>query len=565
MTTLGQVRRWSPPGVEAAATVVHRERATLLGLQAELDAGARPQQWTGEGWFAASVEHARLSEALRRTAAQSAAVGRALDEAADSLTRVHTLLVESDDLANRYGFFLGENNQVADMMTSTEGLSDGQLADRERMAAELADRITQIVRAATDTDADLAAVLTAAANDDIDDGSGQSLAGASVTGRTAGGLSGLEPPDDASPADNASWWDTLTPEQQDAYLDENPADLGNRDGLPATVRDEANRAQLGTARDEITADIARLQANLDHNTFGGLFSDDDARLTHARNRLADLDAIEATLERGDRQLLVLDNTGEMVRAAIASGDVDTADHVSVFTSGLDSSTRDSLAGYDNDQAALGREAREQLQAAGRGDETVATVTWMGYEPPQTGGFFDDARSDDEVTSRNAAEAGAPPLARFLNGIDASRAEDAHLTTLGHSYGSLTTGLALQEGTGVDDVVFYGSPGVGTSDVADLHVPEGHVYVAEAHQDPVADLAYFGHDPNQMDGVNALSADEGTAPDGTTRGGSEGHSEYVVEGTMSQYNMAAVLSGNAENTVEGDHFGLGDVIQWNPFR
>ena len=168
-----------------------------------------------------------------------------------------------------------------------------------------------------------------------------------------------------------------------------------------------------------------------------------------------------------------------------------------------------------------------------------------------------------MTSDRAAQTGANSLSGFLNGIDASRVTDPHLTALGHSYGSLTTSLALQQGTGVDDVVFYGSPGLGTSDVSDLGVPDGHVFVAEAKEDPVADLAYFGPDPNQMAGVTTLSTEAGTTPDGQQRGQTTGHSAYVSQNSMSQYNMGAVIAGLPQNTVQGSYFGLGDALNWGP--
>ena len=60
---------------------------------------------------------------------------------------------------------------------------------------------------------------------------------------------------------------------------------------------------------------------------------------------------------------------------------------------------------------------------------------------------------------NLARAGGEDLAAFYQGVNASRTDDPHLTALGHSYGSLTTGYALQhDGTGVDDAVLFGSPG-----------------------------------------------------------------------------------------------------------
>ncbi len=116
---------------------------------------------------------------------------------------------------------------------------------------------------------------------------------------------------------------------------------------------------------------------------------------------------------------------------------------------------------------------------------MAAVTWLGYEAPQWGEITDP---DYSVVSEHQARAGGAALGGFLDGIDAARPhDDPHLTAIGHSYGSTTTGHAVQQAGAVDDVIFYGSPGIGTSDAGDLHVAEGHSYVIEARNDPAASV------------------------------------------------------------------------------
>ena len=383
---LGDVRRWVPGEIEAAADAAAAHRTTLTGLQDELDATARPSGWEGEAASAADSHRAELTEMLRRTAAQVGAVGRGLDEAGASLTAVHTLLAESESLATTWEFALGDDNQVRDTTPPGTQLTEAVLADRTRMQTELVDRVGQICRTAADTDADLSQLLRWAAGDHVDDGAGTTLASAADTGAREGGLSALAPPLNGTPTQNAAWWGSLTPTQQRALVDEHPETVGNLDGVPASVRDTANRARLGTERARTEAEISRLQGQLDDHLFGGLLTNEDAALEHAKNRLSDLDAIEQTLTGDDRHLLLLDNSGEMVKAAIANGDVDTADNVSVSTSGLNSSTRGNLEGYDGDMNRMRGEVEHQLQQAGRGSETVATVTWMGYEPPSGEGL-----------------------------------------------------------------------------------------------------------------------------------------------------------------------------------
>ena len=138
--------------------------------------------------------------------------------------------------------------------------------------------------------------------------------------------------------------------------------------------------------------------------------------------------------------------------------------------------------------------------------------------------------------------------------------DPHLTALGHSYGSLTTAYALQQAHGVDDAVLFGSPGIGTDHVGDLHVPPGHTGVVEAAWDPVADLGWFGDDPNRLDGVTGLSARPATLPDGTATAGSVLHAQYLTPGTTSQFNIAATVAGLPDERILDPGVGVGDVVR-----
>lgn len=188
------------------------------------------------------------------------------------------------------------------------------------------------------------------------------------------------------------------------------------------------------------------------------------------------------------------------------------------------------------------------------------VTWIGYDAPAWSETLDPRKS---VAFDNAARKGATALNSFYAGIDAVRTDDPHTAALGHSYGSLTTSLALQQGgTGADDVMLFGSPGLDTDNVADLKVPAGHVYVLEDKNDPVADLAAFGPDPNQLDGVTNLSTRHEDTPLGE-RSESTGHSSYLNDSTTSQYNIATVVAGVPEQAIHDQQFGIGDALNW-PF-
>jgi hypothetical protein len=372
-------------------------------------------------------------------------------------------------------------------------------------------------------------------------------------------------PGDGSPGENARWWKSLSAQEQRRVIREHPEWIGNRDGVPFAARDEANRALLGVDRDRLLASQDRLSSRLSGSWMGGTFTNDDAALAHVRDKLASLDAIDQTLARdGDRQLLVLDLSQVRAEAAIARGNVDTADNVAVFVPGLTATVSDSMMDDDHDMAQLQHRAElENKRANPAGDSTTATVTWIGYQAPQMGW---DLIGDNSVADDHAAQVGAAQLVPFLRGIGAARDHDAHLSLLGHSYGSTTAGIALEQDTGVDDVVFFGSPGIGTNDVNDLSVSRGHAYYIEARADFVGDLGYFGIDPSHLDGVEHASAKASTVVDpmtGEIRHFAEvtGHSSYLVDDSTSQYNMSVVVAGLPDRRVFDSGEGVGDVLSW----
>jgi len=376
------------------------------------------------------------------------------------------------------------------------------------------------------------------------------------------------PPKHGSPGENAGWWKSLSTQDQRQVIREHPNWIGNSDGVPFAARDEANRALLGVDRDRLVAQQERLTARLSCSWFGGTFTNDDVALAHVKDKLASLDAVEQTLARdGDRQLLLLDLSQERATAAIARGNVDTADNVAVFVPGLSATVSDSMKDDDHDMDQLQhRTELENKRANPAADSTTATVTWIGYQAPQLGW---DLIGNNSVADDHAAQVGAAQLVPFLRGIGAARDHDAHLSLLGHSYGSTTAGLALKQNTGVDDVVFFGSPGIGTNDVKDLSVPRGHAYYIEARLDAVGDLGYFGIDPSHLAGIEHASARASTVVDPMTseiRHFAEvtGHSSYLVDDSTSQYNVSVVVAGLPDRRVFDRGEGVGDVLS-RPIR
>jgi len=357
-------------------------------------------------------------------------------------------------------------------------------------------------------------------------------------------------------------------QQQHGVIHDHPDWIGNRDGVAFWARDQANRAMIDVSRGRLTGQQRKLELDLADNWFGGMFTNDDAALGHVAEKLAALAAIDRTLRKsGDRQLLLLDMSAQRAQAAVARGNVDTADNVAVFVPGMSANVTNGLTVYDDTMGQLQHRAElEGKRVNPTHGATVAVVTWIGYQAPQLGW---ELIGDNSVADDQAARTGATRLVPFLQGIGAARDHDAHLTLLGHSYGSTLAGLALQENTGVDDVVFFGSPGIGTSHLQDLKLDDGHAYYIEARRDAVGDLGYFGIDPSHLAGIEHASAQESTVVDpvtGEVRHFNEvvGHSSYLVDDSTSQYNLSVMVAGEPDRRVADEGEGVGDLLS-RPLR
>lgn len=574
MVTLTDVRGWDPDGIEAAFRGIGQVRDRLLNLDTDLRTARPPANWLGAAADGAGREHERLAEHLRRTTAATTALRPALADAVDTVTAIRRDLAAADTLAAARGYTLTPTGGI-DTATAPPLTDEHQANRRQVDTTQLSDRLADLLRRAEQLDTTLAAALQQAAAETIDDGTGTTLAGAAE--HVLGVRAPSPPPPGTPPEQVAAWWNSLTSAQHEQLLLDNPAGIGNLDGIPATIRDEANQARLPGETARIDAAITDTQTRLDaltaqqaqHPVRFGEYSPERVALDHhladLRDQRDSLTIVADTLaaDPANRHLLLLDvDGGAEPHAAVAVGDVDTADHVAVYTPGLATTVADSLPGATNDLAALRENSLAQLDRAtppGQPTPTVATVAWLGYDFPE----FDTLASPDQsVALDTSAQAGGHDLARFLDGITATRPDnDPHLTALGHSYGSTTTGFALHEAHGVDDAVVFGSPGITTDNPAELNVPPGHLGLIEARDDVVADLGAFGSDPNHLPGITNLSAEAATAPDGTPLAEVTGHEHYLAPGSTSQYNLGATVAGLPDNRIPtSDNSGFGDFLR-----
>ncbi|MEV0714625.1 alpha/beta hydrolase [Asanoa sp. NPDC050611] len=232
-----------------------------------------------------------------------------------------------------------------------------------------------------------------------------------------------------------------------------------------------------------------------------------------------------------RHFLAFDTRGDGTAVEVV-GDLATADRIAVVVPGVDTTLATFTTGLGGvARRAPATQARSLYDAALAADPTarVAVVAWLGYDPPEGVGL--------EAAREVRARAGARNLAAFAGWL-AARRPDARITLIGHSYGAVVVGLAApQLPAQVTALVAVGAPGMGASDVADLHT-HASVYAALAPTD------WIGRIPQ----VRLLGLGLGTRPATASFGatalsttGVQGHDYYFSPGTASLPALAAVVT------------------------
>ncbi|KPC79630.1 hypothetical protein ADK82_26280 [Streptomyces sp. NRRL S-4] len=374
-------------------------------------------------------------------------------------------------------------------------------------AQDIADRVTGAVRAAAEIDWRYAGILRRLKAEEglkVPDSTWKDAAGDAAEVRDAAGAY-LEDaiPHDASPAERRDWWAGLTQEQREEYLAVYPDRIGNLDGIPALVRDAANR-------DNLQLLIGKLEGR-----------DDERSMT----QLAGLREIDRQLGAGTQPPMFLLGIGDEGngRAIVSFGNPDTAKNVAAYVPGLGTSLDRDFAEGD-----LKRARDTAIGAAEMNpDSSTASIVWLGYDAPQVA--LNDAAGSLDVAGEGAARSGAHEYNEFMTGLSATNQnDDPHVTAIGHSYGSLAVGLAAQERGGIpgaDDIILVGSPGTGARTADELGVGPEHVFVGAAENDSVTKL------PNSREASGLGSGIAGGASAGFALGASLGPAGAVVGGAV----------------------------------
>ncbi|MFE4551016.1 alpha/beta hydrolase [Streptomyces sp. NPDC056785] len=447
----------------------------------------------GEAADAALKRLRKLSENFHYTQVECGLITGALDAFSSEISAPKRRLTEALDDAAALAYTVGENGAVTypaggrndltgdpfpggtvlcnnGLITGNDNefLSPGQVPNNPRLkspnphharALDIADRITYAVREAQEIDNRYSKALSklkAAPGLNVDVRTWADVASdVNVVSSVADEYLHTHIPLDKSPADRKEWWDSLSNEEREEYKAAFPGVIGNLDGIPSTVRDEANRENIHLL-------IAQLEAQ-----------DDQASAA----KLEGLKGIQTKLNAASQPPMLLLGVGleGNGRAIIAYGNPDTSRNVSAYVPGLGTKLNSDFAD------GTAKRAFDTAKDAQKLDPSSSAIVWLGYDAPQS----------FEVMETTDAEHGAPAYNSFMGGISATNENaDPHVTAIGHSYGSRLVGAATQAAGGIpgaDDIILVGSPGVGVDRAEDLGVGKDHVWVGAAENDIVTKL------------------------------------------------------------------------------
>ena len=393
------------------------------------------------------------------------------------------------------------------------------------------------------------------------------------------------PTADSTPADVNLWWRSLSDQQRQSYIQNEPQRIGGMDGVPAADRDKANRismdkqkAELARQEDDAAKKLKVIEDNPSTIPEQQAQALDNAQheLDAIRNKRRQLEDTEKKLQSlGDKgYLLGIDASGDG-KAIIAVGNPDKAKHTAVWVPGL---------GTDLGSTGGNVDRVKNLQQAADGltpdqPDDVCGIMWLGYDAPEV---------DTSVLKDDRSKDGGQKLDRFVDGLRATHeAGPYHVTAVGHSYGSTVVAEAALNGDGlaVDDIVVAGSPGMHTDKAGNLKIngcEDGHhVWAGSAKDDPVSD--FRGHSKHKWLGIaggvlagplgwlgakgvdRAVENNHGPAPQGKDFGGNqykvdtEGHSDYWKPNSESVTNQARVIVGKYSDV--GLEHGEKPVQDW----
>ena len=511
MATWADIQSWELSYVEEAEDLIEAEVREAREIIADLEHAANGIRSQGEAPDRMRQRLTEIQDRLDSRLNELTEYALATAELHGYVSRVVAKRKSAWEVAAEVGYDIPESGVVQ------PSLPEMRFEPVASKFAELRDCVDDAVRIATEAEETVGPRYQALAD-------GQYVLAEGRHSASAGLADDADP--SWSPEEVSVWWALLSESEREALINKDPEKYGNLNGIDMASRAKANELALnghldaagnripGTGLiektqnelDELNQEIERMREKGQGIPLYVL-----EKQYNLQNRLADLNAISEQLGgNAGATLLVLEpgELGENVRAAIAIGDVDNAQHVATFVPGMGSNFRDN--GRLNVEFAKNLKWAADTYGAPT-DGSVAAIAWIGYEAPA-----DITKTGDlSVTSIDKAEAGAEKLNGFVTGIHSWRSErglDVHQTIVPHSYGSTTAGIAMRDiGEGVvDDLVYTGSPGAGVHSVGTLGVDADHTWVSVTpHLDPVRGIgpdSTFGRNPEHLEGIGHLSGD-----------------------------------------------------------
>lgn len=591
MPTWSDIQLWNSEALSSYAETLNSRKQTIDQQVATLE--NRQNSFQGEGQTADALRLAMATAhaALRGISEQMQELRGAVTKTVSSVEHVRSLVNAAQSAAAARGCMIGDNGIPFSPRPPQSGEPD--------KSSEVTPYIRRALAEAEKVDDAFYALLTT---------TGLNASSAKYSNKGVHDLTAAEQEAFRSmpPEQRAQYWSQQSPEQKKFLCDNYPDLIGNADGVEAWARDRANRHRLPklkqAAQDEVNKLNDEYEKVKDDPT---LRADVNARLEQAKARLAAYDAVETALKEKGRipledyqrgakgeafSLLTLQEENGRVLAAVAQGDVDHAKNVATVVPGIGTTVQDML----KNEITRGANLRNAAAAEGEIDsKDVAVVSWLGYEAPP--GPSLDMEENAKIVTPDLADKGSDKLAGFLTGVNASRkygAGDANMTLLGHSYGSVVSGMAttkIADGV-VDNVVLFGSPGMGTYDPTQIHVPKGHRFVlgvpfgdvvqgagfkgrvlsyaipivgpiwtelfgvGDLGMDPMSPDSGFVHLSNDATGakgyVDTMSVSQlgiGARPDDLLKGFSN-HSVYMEPGTQTLSDMGRIVAGGRRQLI-----------------
>ena len=543
MATWADIQSWDHNAIIEAEDLIEEKVREAREIIADLEHAANDIRSQGEAPDRMRQRLSEIQDKLDSRLNELTEYALATAELHGYVSRVVAIRESAYEVAAEVGYDIPESGVVQ------PSLPEMRFEPVASKFAELRDCVDDAVRIATEAEETVGPRYRALAD-------GQYAMSEGRHSESAGLANDADP--SWTPEEVSVWWNLLSDSEREALINRDPEKYGNLDGIDMASRAKANELLLLGPKDasgqhvpgggllgQAERDLAEAEEALNNaikTSAGSPKHLDDLirKKNDAQNRVEDLRALRDQMRDPEVTLVALQpgKPGENVRAALAIGDVDNADHVATLVPGRTTNCRDSSA----DNVTYAKNLRQAAARQGNIDPSkVATIAWMNYHAPQSG-------PDARTTTATLAREGADPLRKFATGIHSWRSErgmDVHQSIIPHSYGSTTAGIAMRSigKDVVDDFAYTGSPGSGVQSLGTLGVDKEHVWVSGIdHLDWVRGMGPdedFGRNPEQLEGIGHLSGDASGAEgyEADFKGDPfDNHSMYFVAPKEGQANL-----------------------------